>query len=171
MTNFDQAKQDILNWVENFVEQNNPNLNDWSPCPFSRRSRLENKLNIMEGNYIFKDVESLVLSWDDSFDVVMFVYDKDRYTVKELTTYVEELNKDFTLSKDILVLEDHPDDPEIVNGVTMNQGQYILVLCQRFSKVNLASAELKDQGYYDLWPKEYYDRVVSWREQNVFGDN
>lgn len=168
---FAQAQLDILNWIENFVEQSNPNLNNWSPCPFARRSRLENKLSILEGNYIFKDVDNLVLSWDDSYDVVVFVYNKDRYTVDELANYVEQLNKTYTISKDILILEDHPDDPEIVNAVKMNQGQYILVLCQRFSKVNLASAELKEQGYYDSWSKQYYDRVVGWREQYVFGDN
>ena len=168
---FAQAQLDILNWIENFVEQSNPNLNNWSPCPFARRSRLENKLSILEGNYIFKDVDNLVLSWDDSYDVVVFVYNKDRYTVDELANYVEQLNKTYTISKDILILEDHPDDPEIVNAVKMNQGQYILVLCQRFSKVNLASADLKEQGYYDSWSKQYYDRVVGWREQSVFGDN
>jgi hypothetical protein len=168
---FAQAQLDILNWIENFVEQSNPNLNNWSPCPFARRSRLENKLSILEGNYIFKDVDNLVLSWDDSYDVVVFVYNKDRYTVNELANYVEQLNKTYTISKDILILEDHPDDPEIVNTVKMNQGQYILVLCQRFSKVNLASADLKEQGYYDSWSKQYYDRVVGWREQSVFGDN
>jgi hypothetical protein len=168
---FAQAQLDILNWIENFVEQSNPNLNNWSPCPFARRSRLENKLSILEGNYIFKDVDNLVLSWDDSYDVVVFVYNKDRYTVDELANYVEQLNKTYTISKDILILEDHPDDPEIVNAVKMNQGQYILVLCQRFSKVNLASADLKEQGYYDSWSTQYYDRVVGWREQSVFGDN
>jgi hypothetical protein len=168
---FDKVKQDILNWVENFVEQSNPSLNGWSPCPFARRSRLENRLNILEGNYIFKDVNNLVLSWDDSYDVVVLVYNQDRYTVDELANYVEQLNKTYTISKDILILEDHPDDPEIVNGVSMNQGQYILVLCQRFSKVNLASAELKEQGYYDTWSKEYYDLVAGWRERYVFGDN
>jgi len=168
---FAQAQLDILNWIENFVEQSNPNLNNWSPCPFARRSRLENKLSILEGNYIFKDVDNLVLSWDDSYDVVVFVYNKDRYTVNELANYVEQLNKTYTISKDILILEDHPDDPEIVNTVKMNQGQYILVLCQRFSKVNLASADLKEQGYYDSWSKEYYDLVAGWRERYVFGDN
>ena len=169
--NFTQAKQDILSWVENFVEQSNPNLNGWSPCPFARRSRLENKLNILEGTELSTDITNLVSTWDDSYDVVIFVYDQRQYTVNELANYIEEFNKHLTIPKDILLLEDHPMDLEIVNKVKMNQGQYILVLCQRFSKVNLASADLKEQGYYDLWPKEYYDRVVGWREQSVFGDN
>lgn len=53
---FEKAKQDILNWVENFVEQSNPSLNDWSPCPFARRSRLENKLQICKGSELLQDV-------------------------------------------------------------------------------------------------------------------
>lgn len=168
---FEKAKQDILNWVENFVEQSNPSLNGWSPCPFARRSRLENKLHICQGSELSQDVTDLVSSWDDKNDVVIFVYNKEKYTVDELSTYIEQINMERALPNDILILEDHPDDPEVVNGVSLNQGQYILVLCQRFSKVNLASAELKDQGYYDLWPKEYFDRVAGWREQYVFGDN
>ncbi len=168
---FNQAKQDVLNWVERFVEQSNPSLNNWSPCPFARRSRLENKLHILEGTEVLDDTTTLISTWDDRYDVVIFVYDKEKYTVDEFSIQIEQINKEHALPKDILILEDHPMDPEIVNGVTMNQGQYILVLCQRFSKVNLASAELKDQGYYDTWSKQYYDRVVGWREQYVFGDN
>lgn len=168
---FIQAKQDVLNWIENFVEQTNPGLNGWPPCPFARRSRLENRLNILQGSDVLVDVSSLIQSWNDQYDVVVYVYDKETYTVDELASSIEQLNKFQALPKDILILEDHPDDPEIVNGVSMNQGQYILVLCQRFSKVNLASAELKEQGYYDTWSKEYYDRVVGWREQSVFGDS
>lgn len=168
---FNQAKQDILNWVERFVEQSNPSLNNWSPCPFARRSRLENKLCILEGTEVLDDTTALISTWDDRYDVVIFVYDKEKYTVDDFAVQIEQINKEHALPKDILILEDHPLDPEIVNSVTMNQGQYILVLCQRFSKVNLASAELKDQGYYDTWSKQYYDRVAGWREQYVFGDN
>jgi hypothetical protein len=168
---FAQAKQDVLNWVENFVEQSNPSLNGWLPCPFARRSRLENKLHICEGSEVLYDTTDLISTWDDKYDVVIFVYSKEKYTADEFTAQIEQINKEHALPNDILILEDHPGDPEIVNDVKMNQGQYILVLCQRFSKVNLASAELKEQGYYDSWSKQYYDRVVGWREQYVFGDN
>ena len=169
--NFAQAKEDILNWIENFEEQSNPNLGGRAPCPFARRSRLENKLNVVEGQEVFSDVSNLVIQWKDDCDVVVFVYNKLKYTPDKLSKHIDTINKKYALPNDILVLEDHPDNPEMVNGVSMNQGQYILVLCQRFSKVNIASTELKEQGYYDLWSKEYYDYVVGWREQYVFGDN
>lgn len=168
---FEQVKKNIVSWIENFVEQSNPKLNGWAPCPFARRSRLENKLKISKGTEVIVDTKTLISTWDDNFDVVIFVYNKEQYTVDELEACIEKINKEHAMPNDILLLEDHPMDPEIVNTVRMNQGQYILVLCQRFSKVNLASAELKEQGYYDVWSKEYYHRVAGWREQYVFGDN
>lgn len=169
--NFDIAKKSVLDWVENFVEKNNPGLNNWPPCPFARRARLEGRFHIRPGTEFDADAEEIINTWDDTYDVVACVYDAASFTPEELSSRVEQLNKNISLPKDILVLEDHPIDTEIVNGVVMNQGTYILVLYQRFSKVNDASAELKNKGYYDLWPKEYYDRVVGWRERYVFGDD
>jgi hypothetical protein len=67
------------------------------------------------------------------------------------------------MTKDIVALEDHPNDPEILSGETMNFGKAILVLVQRLSKLNGASKILKKQGYYDKWPDENYDDVVRWR--------
>ena len=68
------------------------------------------------------------------------------------------------MSKDIVALEDHPDDEEDVNGVKMNFGKCIIILVQRLSKINEASELLKKKGYYDVWSKENLDDVVNWRE-------
>ena len=64
---------------------------------------------------------------------------------------------------DLVALEDHPDDKEIINGVQMNFGKCILVLVQRLSKLNEASNILKEKGYYDNWSKENLDDTVAWR--------
>lgn len=166
-----KVRRDILDWVENFVEQNNEKLSGWPPCPFARKARLENKLDVRLGTDIEADLFSVNDEWDDQFDVVIFAYDTEKYSVEQTQEIVERINSDLLMPNDLLCLEDHPKDPEEVNGVKMNQGQYLLLLCQRFSKVNDASSDLKAQGYYSLWTKDYYDRVVGWREQSVFGDN
>jgi hypothetical protein len=67
------------------------------------------------------------------------------------------------MQKDFVALEDHPDDPEILNGVQMNFGKAPIVLFQRLSKINSAADNLRKRGYYDNWPQENYDDVVSWR--------
>jgi len=109
-------------------------------------------------------------TWNDRYDVVITVYSRHKYSSTEVADAVAALNK-MSLPKDILFLDDHPDDTELVNNVCMNQGEYILLLTQRFSKVNEASADLKSQGYYKLWPNDYYDKVVGWRERYGFDDN
>jgi hypothetical protein len=168
--NFDRAKISVLEWIENFVEKSNSNLNDWPPCPYARRARLENRVMIQQGTDIVVDGEQIVKSWTDEYDVIITVYDRNEYSVLQVAEAVDQLNNQST-KKDILFLDDHPDDIEMVNDVCMNHGEYILLLAQRLSKINSASSDLKAQGYYNLWTKEYYDRVVGWREQSVFGDN
>lgn len=168
---FELARQSILDWVEGFVEKSNPGLNGWPPCPFARRARLEGKFHIREGRDFLIDAMEIVDTWDDTYDVVVSVYDRTAFTTEDLSLRVEHFNKKVSLHRDILLLEDHPDDAEIVNGVILNQGTYILILFQRFSKVNDASVELKEKGYYGTWTSEYYDRVVGWRERYVFGDD
>ena len=94
--------------------------------------------------------------------VVVVYADKDELTPNELKTIVDDFNR-FARDKDVVALEDHPNDPEILNGVSMNFGKAILILVQRLSKLNKASDILKKKGYYDNWPKDNYDDVVSWR--------
>lgn len=166
-----KVRRDILHWIENFVEQPNVKLNGWPPCPYARKARLENKVDVRLGTDIETDLISINDEWDDQFDVVIFAYDPEEYSVELTQETVERLNYDLLLPNDLMCLDDHPHDAEEVNELRLNQGDYLLLMCQRFSKVNDASHELKGQGYYDLWTKEYYDRVVGWREQYGFDDN
>jgi hypothetical protein len=166
-----KVQSDIMSWIENFVEKTNPGLNGWSPCPYARRARLENKVDIRLGSDIEQDLRAMHREWNDSYDVVIFAYDSTAYTAELTSELVERINYELLLPDDLMCLDDHPRDIEEVNGIRMNQGQYLLLLCQRFSKVNEASVELKNQGYYDQWTSDYYNRVVGWREQYGFDDN
>ena len=67
------------------------------------------------------------------------------------------------MEQDFVVLEDHPDEEENINGVIMNNGKYPIVLMQRLSKIQMFSGILKKRGYYDVWSKENLDDVVNWR--------
>ena len=67
------------------------------------------------------------------------------------------------MQEDYVVLEDHPDKLEYVNGVNMNFGKCGLLLIQKLSKLNEASSQLKAKGYYDHWNQQVLDDVVNWR--------
>lgn len=161
---------DIVNWVESFVSVKNETLNK-IPCPFAKQA-------VLNDTIVYKEFSSDgVLSlrhqlyelvnndWDDTKEVLVLYSDTNTMSVDDTQNTVKQFNTTCKfLDKDLVALEDHPDDPEILNGVEMNFGKGILVLVQRLSKLNKASAMLKRQGYYDDWPEENYADVVKWRE-------
>jgi len=155
--------KDIQKWIEEFVSEHNTEIGQ-VPCPFAKEAMLKERINYVSGgkHTITPLLDSLADNWDDKYEVVVVYADKDELTPNQLRILVEDFNK-FARDKDVVALEDHPDDPEILNGVSMNFGKAILILVQRLSKLNKASDILKKKGYYDNWPKENYDDVVKWR--------
>ena len=70
------------------------------------------------------------------------------------------------MNRDVVVLEDHPDTPESVKGVKLNNGHYILFLAQSLSKLNRFSKILEAGPYYKNWSKDYLRAVKGFRENN-----
>ena len=154
---------EIQKWIKEFVSTHNEQIGK-VPCPFAKQAMLKERINYLsvENHTILPIINSLADNWDDKYEVVVVYCPTEDLTPKELSKIVKDFN-DIAMTKDIVALEDHPNDPEILNGETMNFGKCILVLVQRLSKLNNASEILKKQGYYDNWPKENYDDVVRWR--------
>jgi hypothetical protein len=68
------------------------------------------------------------------------------------------------LAADLLALEDHPHDVEIVNGVCMNQGTYALALVQSVSDLNTKAQIMARKGFYDTWPEDYLQALFQHRQ-------
>ena len=134
---------DIKNWIEKFVSVHNETM-DQVPCPFAKQAMLDERINYVSGgkHTITPLLNSLASNWDDKYEVVVVYSDKNELTPNQLKILVDDFNK-FARDKDVVALEDHPDDPEILNGVSMNFGKAILILVQRLSKLNKASDILK----------------------------
>jgi hypothetical protein len=86
---------------------------------------------------------------------VIIAYDPVVHTYKDFSSALNTANKEFLLPNNLLALEDHPADPEIVNGVNMNQGTYALALVQSLSDLNEKAQLVAKKGFYDTWPEEY----------------
>ena len=149
---FAQAQQDIMTWITGFVEQPHPALAGWPPCPYARRARTENLFQLPPGTEPYWDLMHVDL---DSLDVLAFVYDPVDFAAEEFEDLVHRANLGFLLSRDLIALPDHPDSPEIVNGVSMNQGKWAIVFVQRLTKLNAHARNLADRGYYQDWPDNY----------------
>ena len=151
-------------WLATFVEIPNQKLGDWPPCPYARRARIDNKFSI-----IFADDHNLTSSINEaktllqSKDVVVICFDHLANSADYIQQFVKDINK-ILMKEDFVVLEDHPDIPEFINGVCMNFQGCGLLLMQRLSKLQEASNQLRSKGYYDLWSTQDLDNVVTWRQ-------
>jgi hypothetical protein len=161
-----EIREKLNDWINNFVGKPNKLLNNWPPCPYARQALFSNLVEV-----IFKDssrdLDSLITSnlyRLSTLDVLIFCIDPKEISATVLAEKVDILNQ--LLKKyDYVLLEDHPDNPEILNGVPMNFGECSLVLAQKLSKLTDASKQLEENGYYKHWPKENLDYVVNWRNK------
>ena len=160
-----QVKQDVTEWINDFVTKPNKLLNNLPPCPYARRAILEKKVDIRvpeEGTVSYAIADTLQ-TWSDELDVVMLIFDPTYYTADMFSTVVEQANE--TIDKNFVLLDDHPDNEEVINGVKMNMGKYAIVFVQKTDKLLEGHEYLKKHtDYYGVWSQENLDDVVTWRK-------
>lgn len=159
----EKIKAELDQWMVRFVEANNPQLGNWSPCPYAKAARVSNMIKTVFAsvpelaNVVRESVDALATK-----DVVVVCFDHKTISSDDLQEFVAGMNK-MLMPADYVILEDHPDALEYVNGVKMNFGQCGLLVIQKLSKLNNAADKLKSQGYYDTWDQKSLDDVVTWR--------
>lgn len=162
--NLAQVKQDIESWIETFVEVPHPALGNWPPCPYARHSRLNGTYEVRLGSDPYIDLRTISTQGLNNKEVIIIAYDPNLISHEEFSAVLDQANRELLLPCDILALEDHPSDPEWVNGVCMNQGTYALALVQSLSDLDLKAKKMAGQGFYHHWPAEYLDQLFQHRK-------
>jgi hypothetical protein len=155
---------DILAWSETFVEVPHPSLGGWPPCPFARQARLNQTIQVLTGADPYFDLKNRARWGMGKHEVIVYAYDPEDWPYQRFHHAIESANQEFLLPRDILALEDHPEDVEDVNGVIMNQGKYALVLVQSLSKLNVAAKQMGAKGFYHAWPEQYLTGLFNHRQ-------
>ena len=158
--------QTIKRWISDFVTKPNPVFGDLPPCPFAQKAIIDGKVEFVElnGSADWRTIYQLI--WNNNFDekeVLCVIADPKQFTAQETVGMTEALNERF-MPRDIVVLEDHPDIDERVRDVKLNNGEYILFLAQRLSKLNKFSKMLEKGPYYRNWSKTYLRSVKDFRD-------
>ena len=151
----EQVKRDIEQWIVNFVEVPHPALGGFPPCPYARSARLKNSYDVFIGSDPYYDLKNRARHGLGNKEVIVYVYDPTEWPHDLFAASLDHANKDFLLAADLLALEDHPSDVEIVNGVCMNQGTYALALVQSLSDLDTKAKIMASKGFYDTWPEDY----------------
>jgi hypothetical protein len=164
MLDLEQVTYNIERWIANFVEVPHPNLGGWAPCPYARKARLDRDFEVRLGLAPIHDLTQVSRKGLGGKSVVIFAYDPKDVSYTELSYAIDVCNCEFLLPNNLLSLEDHPDDPEVVNGVIMNQGTYALALVQSLSDLNEKAQLVARKGFYDSWPEEYLQALFKHRK-------
>lgn len=162
--NLEEVKQDIDDWIENFLEVKNPALGNFPPCPYARSARLKQSYEVHLGTHVLDDLLALSQQGLNNKEVVIYAYPNDQYQAQEFRNLLMQANEMFLLNKDIIALDDHPNDIESVNGVIMNQGTYTLAMAQCLSDLNAKAKLVAKQGFYDAWDEDYLQMIFKYRE-------
>lgn len=164
MIDLAQAEHDIEQWIINFVEAPNAALGGWPPCPYARSARMKRSFEVRLGIDPYFDLKNLGRWGLGNKEVIVYVYDPLEWSHEQLSASIAAGNQEFLLHKDMLCLEDHPADPEIVNGISMNQGKYAMAMCQSLSDLNAKAKLMANKGFYDSWPEEYLTALFQHRQ-------
>ena len=160
----EQVRKHILDWVENFVEKPHPALGGWPPCPYARSARLKNTVGVFVGSDPYFDLKNRS-SWGmGKFEVIVYAYDPAEWPYELFSQSLEQANDEFLLRNDLIVLEDHPTDQEIVNRISMNQGKYALAMVQSLSDLDDKAKLMAAKGFYDTWPDDYLKALFRHRK-------
>ena len=163
MLDLDRVTYDIERWMATFVEVPHPALGGWAPCPYARRARLDRDFEVRVGINPYFDLR-FVSQTGINKSVMIFAYESTVYSYEQFHAQIESANTEFLLSKDLLALEDHPADAEVVNGVAMNQGTYALALVQNLTDLNSKAQQMAQRGFYDTWPEDYLQTLFAHRQ-------
>lgn len=162
----EEIEQKLTDWMVNFVEQPHPGLGQWTPCPYARQARINNKIKIVHSDHqrLTATIEQQLPELEHK-EVVVICFDHTKISAQELEKLIKVYNQQVLMARNYVILEDHPDAVELVNGVHMNFGHCGLLVIQKLDKLTTASEQLKSKGYYDTWSQSELDQVVTWRSQ------
>lgn len=160
----EQVRADIESWIENFVEVPHPALGGFPPCPFARSARLKRTYGVFLGADPLYDLKARARYGMEHYEVVIYVYDPLEWSRDLFANSIELANQETLIPRDLIAMEDHPADPEIVNGVSMNQGTYALALVQGLSDLNTKAQQMAARGFYHGWPEDYLQGLFQHRQ-------
>jgi len=131
-------------------------------CPYAKQAYLSKTYDVKDISYsdIIQSIETADLSRYQV--VVLCVLDYLNYPVDALVDRTKELNSLYN-SKDIVILDNDPRTPLILNGVKTTYDDCYLWILQPLADLNEKSKQLMKTPYYSHWTQEQLDDVVTWR--------
>ena len=165
-------KEDIISWSKDFLELPNKDIGNKPVCPYAKKARLSGQINIVveeSGEKLLQTVVNQCNKFTESGKKICIVACPDlEITADEIDSYVHALNHVY-VPQDVYLMASHPgNDLESVefleNTDWESDNEFLMVLIQSFEELEKASSSLNKIGFYEAWPKEYYQSTVTKRK-------
>ena len=170
-----QIIEDVRLWSKHFLEVPNLHLGGVPACPFAKKAWLDKKVWVtVKSKYspYKKELNNCLKNLDFSVsEILIFCDPYFSYSPNELHMATEDFNEWYN-RKDLYFMSFHPSNPATEQeqkflvspnkdkNVSGPDYKYSMMLVQKFSQLQQASGKLHKQGYYKMWPDEYYQDVV-----------
>ena len=183
----EDVKQDVRKWSEHFLEIPNKHLGGFPACPFEKKTWNDDKVivEVKRKNKWYKtELNGQLQQLDFSVhEILIFCDPYFNYSLEEFQEIIDAYNTWYN-KKDIFFMGFHPHNPAneeeqeflvTPNGDTPtveSDLEYSMMLAQKFSQLQEDSDKLHRIGYYEKWPKGYYQDVVVSRAKTykrIFG--
>ena len=154
-------KQALVDWILKITESQE-RLSGLPICPYAKQAYVSKTYSIGETNYdtIEADIESSDLQ---TYQVsILYYLDYQKHPTAELVNRTRELNSIYN-KRDIVILDNDPREPLILNGVQTTFDACYLWILQPLMDLNEKSQMLKKTKYYSYWTPEQLAEVVTWR--------
>ena len=177
----EKIKEDVIQWSKKVLEPMNKHIG-FPACPFAAKWRKEGKLRIevrMDKTKYEKHLTNTLKSWNKKqHDIIIFCDPFfDQFTPEQFQEKIDFYNNLYN-KKDLYFMGFHPSSPATVEDqaflvdpteetIEHSDLEYSMMLVQKFKQLYEASCKLHKIGYYEKWPKEYYEDVVLTR-QNLY---
>jgi len=167
--------EEIKRWSASVLEQTSDNYNGLPVCPYAKKAWRDNKVG-----FIFKKTKSwkvlykAIDEWDDSKEVIILV-DHDFFEFDAFYEFLDNMNESISKgkhsTKDMFLMGFHPesDDNDLLDDeIEMTDEEpYAIVFLQRLTKLQEASDQLREKGYYDTC-EEYYGGSSSYHQRQEY---
>jgi hypothetical protein len=166
---------DVRIWSKNFLEVPNLHLGGVPACPFAKKAWLDKKVWVAvktKNSTYKKELNDCLKNLDfTKKEILIFCDPYFSYSPDELHIATEDFNEWYN-RKDFYFMSFHPSNPATEdeqkflvspnNDINLSgpDYKYSMMLVQKFSQLQEASDKLHKQGYYKMWPDEYYQEVV-----------
>lgn len=156
-------KDKIDNWIIALTIPRKELLG-FSICPYAKQAYQSKVYKVVECNV--EEIHEIVAQADliNNQVIIVIVKDYNIHSIELMRENTLYLNEIYNL-KDIVVLDNDPREPFVVNGVTTTFPESYLWVLQSLSDLNDKHKILSKTNYYSVWTDKQLDEVVNWRKQ------